>query len=234
MSGMVRRAALLLTLLVAACTAPVLAPLPRPDDPFAAEIAAFAAADAVAMPAECAVLFVGSSSFRFWSTLAEDMAPRVVINRGFGGSTIADINRYFDETVARYRPRAIVFYAGENDVDFGAEPAAVAAAFRDFMASKRRTLGATPVYFISVKPSRARWAQFAMQSEVNALISRMADRERDLVFLDVATAMLSNGTPREIYVADNLHMSAAGYAIWTPIVRAALDRAPPTRAPHCP
>jgi len=38
----------------------------------------------------------------------------------------------------------------------------------------------------------------------------------------VVTPMLENGRPKDIFVADGLHMSAAGYAIWTREVRAAL------------
>jgi lysophospholipase L1-like esterase len=229
-----KRCLFLSLLLLAACATPDAAPPPRPGDPFVMEIAAFAAADAVERPAACQTLFVGSSSVRLWTTLAADMAPRGVINRGFGGSTIADVNRYFDETVSRYRPRAIVFYAGENDVNFGEAPAAVVAALRDFMALKRRALGTTPVYYISVKPSRARWAQYPAQSEVNAAIARIAARERDLVFIDVVAPMLNDGAPMDIYLADGLHMGAAGYAIWTRVVSAALDQPAPTRAPHCP
>ena len=39
--------------------------------------------------------------------------------------------------------------------------------------------------------------------------------------------MLSaDGTPREdLFVSDRLHLNAAGYGLWTPIVRAALANA---------
>jgi len=230
---MTRRLLFAAIVFAAACATPVAPYPPQAGDRFAPEIAAFAAADAAHAPPACAALFVGSSSIRFWSTLAQDMAPRVVINRGFGGATIADVNRYFEETVARYRPRVIVFYAGENDLSNGARPDEVVEAFRAFMAVKRRALGSTPVYFISVKPSPLRWAQAAAQGDVNQAIAAMAARERDLEFIDVASAMVENGAPRDIFIFDDLHMSAAGYAIWTPIVRAALEPPPPTRAPGC-
>src|SRR5215467_611994 len=85
-----------------------------------AEVARFVEADRVARPAPCQVLFVGSSSIVKWKeTLATDMAPMPVINRGFGGSHIEYVNRWFDQIVAPYHPRAIVFYAGENDIDAG-------------------------------------------------------------------------------------------------------------------
>ena len=209
---------------LAACVAapPALAPLPA-NAPFRDEIVRFAQVDRESPPPQCPVLFVGSSSIRMWSTLERDMAPLPVLNRGFGGSTISDVNRYFDRIVAPYRPRAIVFYAGENDIDAGQPPAAVADQFRRFLELKRTRLADVPVFYISAKPSKARFAQFARQSEFNARIRALADAQSDLIFIDVAPAMMSEGKPRDIYVEDGLHMSPAGYAIWRDRVSRALQ-----------
>jgi lysophospholipase L1-like esterase len=191
----------------------------RGPERFAPEIAAFAAADQAQAPRPCGFLFVGSSSIRFWRTLAADMAPYPVVNRGFGGSTVADVNFYFDKVVAPYRPRAIVFYAGENDLTAGKTPAEVAADFQRFMDLKTRALGAAPVYFITAKPSKLRFEQLGAQRDLNNLVRQMAAKRRDLTVIDVVGAMLENGQPKDIYVADGLHMTPAGYAIWTGIVK---------------
>ena len=42
-----------------------------------------------------------------------------VINRGFGGSQISDVNHYSQEIVMKYKPSKIVFYAGDNDIAAG-------------------------------------------------------------------------------------------------------------------
>jgi lysophospholipase L1-like esterase len=170
------------------------------------------------------VLFVGSSSIRLWTSLTQDMAPLPVINRGFGGSKISEVNSYFDRIVTPYRPRAIVFYAGENNIDANEAPAAVAEQFRQFLDLKRQRLGRTPVFYISAKPSKLRFNQFARQTELNAAIRSLAASSSDLTYIDVVAPMLVNGQPRDIYVEDGLHMSSAGYAIWTGIVRDALQR----------
>jgi hypothetical protein len=39
-----------------------------------------------------AIIFTGSSSIRLWSTLAEDMAPFRVIQRGYGGAKPEIVN----------------------------------------------------------------------------------------------------------------------------------------------
>jgi lysophospholipase L1-like esterase len=211
---------------LAACAAPAakqpLAPISA-EAPFRDEVMRFAEIDRESPPPECPILFVGSSSIRMWQTLSLDMAPWPVLNRGFGGSTIADVNFYFDRVVAPYRPRAIVFYAGENDLDSGQSPAAVAEQFRSFMERKRARFGALPVFYISAKPSKARFRQFARQSDLNAQIRSIARERRDLVFVDVVPAMMANGRPRDLFVEDGLHMSPAGYAIWRDVVRRALS-----------
>lgn len=187
------------------------------------EIDRFVEADRRSPPALCQVLFVGSSSFVKWKdTLKADMAPIPVINRGFGGSHIQYVNRWFDLIVAPYKPRAIVFYAGENDIDAGNPPDKVIADFDEFMALKTKALGNTPVFFISVKPSKLRFSELSLQAQVNGAIRTRAEKRHDLRYLDVVPAMLEGGKPKDIFRPDGLHMNEQGYAIWTRIIRGAL------------
>ena len=193
--------------------------------PFRDEILRFAEVDRETPPPPCPVLFVGSSSIRMWNSLAADMAPLPVVNRGFGGSSTRHVNAYFDRVVMPYRPRAIVLYAGENDIDAGESPADVLAHVERFLALKDQRLGRrVPVFYISVKPSKLRAAQFQRQSQANEAVKALAARRGDLEFIDVVPGMLEGGRPRDIYVQDGLHMSPAGYAIWRERVRDALGR----------
>jgi lysophospholipase L1-like esterase len=162
------------------------------------------------------------------------LAPLNIINRGFGGSQIEDVNSYFNTVVTPYKPRRIVFYAGDNDISAGKSTAQVVADFEKFMALKTAALGQTPVYFISVKPSKLRLAQLPQQNEVNAKVKAMADARADLVYIDVVAPMMDGNNPREIFVADGLHMTQEGYIIWTKAVRPVLTAKAPTRAPGCP
>ncbi len=204
---------------------------PRFDD----AIAAFEAADTQSAPPPCATLFVGASSIRFWKSLKEDFPDRTVINRGFGGSTVWEVDHYFDRVVKPYHPKEIVFYAGENDLWIDKRtPDQIYADFVQFMRLKEKALGDTPVYFISAKVSKQRFEQLSLQADYNAKVKALAAQRDDLAYIDVVPAMLKpDGTPKDIYVADNLHMTPEGYAIWTPIVDAALDAGQTTKAPGC-
>jgi lysophospholipase L1-like esterase len=226
-------------LALAACAGvkeePILVQTPAPSAPrFDAAIAAFETADKEAMPPKCATLFVGSSTIARWKTLKEDFPKRTVINRGFGGSTVWEVDAYFNRVVTPYHPKEIVFYAGDNDLAAGRTADDVYADFAAFMRMKDQQLGKTPVYFISVKPSKLRWSMQLQMTEVNARVRELAEQRDDLVLINVVQAMLnSDGTPKDIFVEDNLHMTPAGYAIWTPIVEAALTRGQKDKAPGC-
>lgn len=201
---------------------------------FDGEVAAFAALDAAAMPPRCATLFVGSSSIRMWPDLAKAF-PFPTIQRGVGGSTIAEINHYFPAIVTPYQPARIVFYAGDNDINAGKPAAAVLDDLKRFMTLKRQSIGATPVYFVSAKPSIARLADLPNQRKFNNLAAAYAARERDLEYIDVATPMMDGGKPREdIFGPDNLHMVQSGYDIWNKAIGNALTAPAPSRNPNCP
>lgn len=190
---------------------------------FADEIAAFAEADAAAPPREGGIVFVGSSSIRLWKTLAEDMAPLPVLNRGFGGSQTNSVVHYVDETVLRYRPRGVVLYVGGNDLapSTGKTAADVAAGFDAFVARVHAKLPETRIYYLSIKPTRLGWDRFPEQAKANAAIAARCAGDPRLAYLDVATPMLATGEPpaRRLFVLDGMHPSAEGYALMTSVVK---------------
>lgn len=198
------------------------------------EIHVFAIEDEVRPAPDCATLFVGSSSIRFWFGIDQDFPGRKIIKRGFGGATIADVNYRFDAVVAPYKPQQIVIYAGENDLDLGMTPEATAAQLGAFMLRKREVHGTTPVFFIAAKPSPARWQQYAAQGDFNNRIKAMAAGADDLIFIDIVTPMLENGEPKsELFISDRLHMNAKGYALWQQHVGTALSTAKSSKSPYC-
>ncbi len=183
---------------------------------WANDMARFAAEDATHPPPRGAALFVGSSSIRMWSTLAEDFPGVAVINRGFGGSEIRDSTWYAGHIVTPYKPRVIVFYAGDNDIASGRSPQQLHDDFVAFVRRVRRDLPDTPIVFVSCKPSPSRAQLLDVQRKANALIRAEAAKLKHVAFVDVFTPMLdAAGQPRaELFLDDRLHMNAAGYAIW--------------------
>lgn len=89
---------------------------------------------------------------------------------------------------------------------------------------KVRSLGNSPVYFISIKPSLERANDYRRQIEVNDGVRRMTIERHDLVYVDIRTAMISKGRIKNIFGSDGLHMTHAGYAIWSGVLRPIVAR----------
>ncbi|MFK8049770.1 MAG: GDSL-type esterase/lipase family protein [Halioglobus sp.] len=168
------------------------------------------------------VLFMGSSSIRFWDTLARDMAPLGTINRGFGGAKFADAIYYADKLVDVVDPAAIVIFVGTNDIHPGAtKPAEVLLnSFRELIAKIRRTHALTPIYYIAITPSTMRWEVWPIAERTNQLIEQFTAQDETLHFIDTGPALLRDGEPnRAFYVLDGLHLNDSGYQTWTDIIR---------------
>jgi lysophospholipase L1-like esterase len=186
-------------------------------------ITAFEQEDRQNPPAPGAVVFIGSSTIVFWKSLAADMAPMRVLNRGFGGANLPHLTHYADRIVFPYHPRAIVIYAGDNDFG-GPQPKTakeVFAAFRELTDLITQTAPETPVYYIAIKPSLLRWKVWPQMNTANHLIAEYAATRASLHFIDISPAMLgADGRPRkELFRFDGLHLNQSGYALWTSIIK---------------
>lgn len=192
---------------------------------WARDIAKMTERDAVRPAPRDAIVFVGSSSILLWKTLEKDFPGLPVLNRGFGGSELADSVFYFDQLVASRHPRLVVLYAGENDIADGRSPEAVAEDFRAFCARLDRALPTARLIYIGMKPSPSRMRHFDAVKRGNTLIAAECARDPRRTFVDVFPLMLdAHGQPRpELFRADRLHMNDQGYAIWikllTPLLK---------------
>lgn len=191
---------------------------------FASEIDAFVEADREHPPAPGQIVFVGSSSIRFWTSLEEDMRPLPVVRRGFGGAQLVHLIHEAGRVVIPYAPRAVVVYAGDNDIGAGKSAEQVVADFDALLAKLRAALPETDVWFLSIKPSRLRWSLWPEIQRANEAIRSRAEADPLLRHLDVGSALLGDdGLPEPAnYRFDGLHLSPEGYAVWTAIVKPAL------------
>jgi len=189
--------------------------------PWDQAFAAFAADDRSHPHPEGGVLFVGSSSIRLWSDLQDEFKDLpVVINRGFGGSQLADCVKNLNRLVIRYRPSTVLVYAGDNDLAAGTTPEEVLHRFAAFVEGVHRELPGTRIAYISIKPSPLRIGLLPQIRQANALIRDYASGLDKVAFIDVYTPMLdSSGKPRsELFRADSLHLNAEGYALWKQVI----------------
>lgn len=200
--------------------APAAAPAPCDWQRWQNEIDAFDAADQRHAAPAGVIVFVGSSSIRLWD-LGASFPGLATLNRGFGGSQLCDTVHFFDRLVVRHRPSQVVVYAGDNDLAAGKTPEQVHADFRALVALLKRDLPQTPLTYIAVKPSVARWKLAAEIRRLNRLIADDCERDPQLHFLDVWPPTLdAQGEPRsDLLRDDGLHLNDAGYAVWSDLLR---------------
>lgn len=170
-------------------------------------------------------VFVGSSTFTMWKGLEHDFAKYKAINRGFGGSTLPDINHYVSRIVCKYKPSKIVLYGGTNDIaELKHSGKQVADDFKEFVAKVRMELPNAEIYFVSMSmaPSRIQWKE--QYDDGNKLVHQFIKQEMQLHYIDVLPVMRDKdgNVRKELFGPDNLHMNPQGYRLWTPILKRAL------------
>jgi len=190
------------------------------------EISAFELSDRTNRPPKDAVLFVGSSGIRLWTTLAADFPDQKVINRGFGGSQIVDSTHFASRIIIPYAPRRIFLRAGGNDLWAGKSPEQVFADFKEFVATVHAKLPEAEIVFISWNPTPSRWKQAAQEKALNTMVEAWVRQTPKVRYLETYDMVLGpDGRPRpELFVEDQLHFNAAGYQLLAERVRAFLAK----------
>ena len=164
-------------------------------------------------------LFVGSSSIRKWE-LGQSFPKFKTINRGFGGSEIADSIHFADRIILKYQPAVIVLYAGDNDISRGKSAEIVTADFQKFARVVRKKLPATRIAFIAIKPSIKRWNLAGEIRVANEAIAAICAADEKMDYVDIFKPMIGkDGNPMsELFVKDGLHLNERGYKIWAKAV----------------
>lgn len=192
--------------------------LAQTEVPFADAIEAFRKKDNAQMPAKGQILFVGSSSFTRWTDVQDYFPGYPIVNRGFGGSSLPDVIRFAADVIFKYDPSQIVIYCGENDLA-GSKTVTADTVFNRFkilFGMIRAKYPKVPVVFVSIKPSPSRAHLMPEMVKANLSIRNFLKKKKKTAFVDVYHAMLTaDGKPiQDIFVEDDLHMNAKGYAIW--------------------
>jgi len=172
-----------------------------------------------------AVLFVGSSSIRMWN-LKESFPGLPSINHGFGGSQIDNSIHFADRIVWPFKPRVIVFYAGDNDIAAGKSAAQVVQDYATFSTMVHEHLPDTSMVYVAIKPSIARWELSKEMAVANAEIAKRCESDDQRVFLNIWDPMLGDyGTPMKgLFLKDGLHLNAKGYGIWNDLLKIELRK----------
>jgi len=174
-----------------------------------------------------AVLFIGSSSIRRWSTMAADMTPYRTVRRGYGGARYTDMAVFVKRLVSPHQYRAIVMFVGNGVVGAPQDhtPDQIEALTRYIVGVSHTHQPEAPFFLIEITPCERRFDAWPKIRAVNARLREIALSTPDTYFIPTASHYLKpDGTPRpELFVADRLHLNESGYRLWAALIRRRLD-----------
>ncbi|MDR6513916.1 GDSL-type esterase/lipase family protein [Chryseobacterium camelliae] len=174
-------------------------------------------------PPKDAILLIGSSSFTKWTDVASYFPDKTIINRGFGGSRLTDLNDYADDLLNPYQPKQIIVYCGENDFADNKDLKAqvVVDRFKTFYKKIRARFPKIEVDYISIKYSPSRENLWPQMKEANKKIAAFMKKEPNAEFIDITKVMQdsSGNVRKDLFVEDMLHMTPEGYRLWTSVMK---------------
>ncbi|MGF1922617.1 MAG: GDSL-type esterase/lipase family protein [Bacteroidia bacterium] len=190
------------------------------EAPFFKEIQAFKKKDSAQFPPKKAVLFVGSSTFTNWKDVQSYFPKHVIINRGFGGSSLPHVINYANDIILPYDAKQVVIYCGENDFTGNASVEMVVSRATKLFELIRTHNPKTHIAYVSIKPSPSREKYLPQMKEANAKIAEIIKGMKRAQFINTFDAMFNaDGTiMKDIFTSDMLHMNAQGYVIWQKIM----------------
>jgi lysophospholipase L1-like esterase len=176
--------------------------------------------------AKGAVVFAGSSTIRFWSTLSRDMAPLPAVQRGFGGAKVNDVIHYMDRLITTHDPAMVVLYIGANDMlGFGGNrPKSVEQMqqlYDTLLTGLHDRLPRARIVVLATFPSPLNARRARDIEAVNEYLRETAGDKPWLDLLDGNEALkTSSGDPdRSLFRFDRVHLNEEGYARWAQILR---------------
>jgi len=193
--------------------------IPEPNR-FEDEIRIFELIDHFEPQTEKSILFTGSSTIRKWGSIGDDLPGLNIINRGFGGSSMKDLNHYSERIVFPYKPSSIFVYEGDNDIAGGTSPEEFIDDCIKFIRACDQHLPETEIYFMSIKPSPARWQNWKEMQKANNMLAELVGQYENVHFIDISRILLNeNGSPKKnIFETDRLHLNKKGYELLSEVL----------------
>ncbi len=172
------------------------------------------------------VIFVGSATIAGWD-LKHYFPQYRTLNRGIGGSLVAESTFYAGELIVPFKPSTIVFYSGDNDTAYRMPPEMIAADLSAFASHIHSALPKTQIVVLSIRPSIARLAVWDAVKTANEKFAAVAAKDDRMQFVDLTDMLLApDGQPaRDLLGPDLHHLNGDGFDLISNPVKRAIQQA---------
>lgn len=195
---------------------------------YASEIKRFDSLNLKEHHSDSALLFLGSSYVRLWTNIRKDLDYADIINRGFGGSNLLEVAYYVERIVYPHNPKAIFLYVG-NDIVNGEKdksPDQVFEIYKYVIEVIRKKYPTTPITWLQISPSEARWGAWDRVQAANKLIQDYCSSSNNLYSINFSSHFLgTDGLPiKKLFRDDKLHYNEAGYQVFGNAIKAEVKK----------
>jgi len=182
-----------------------------------------------ASPQRGGIVFVGSSIFRYWTHLADQMAPLPVLNRAIAGTVTQDMLARIGQLVLPYQPRIVVYYCGSNDISVGEDAGPIIDRTRRFIQILHEKSPNTFFYYTSIQKAPEKRARWDVVEAVNHEMERYSREAVNVGYIDLNAVLFDkrNNVRENLFLPDGLHFrpDSTAYAEFSQIVKPILTKA---------
>ena len=150
-------------------------------------------------------------------------------NRGIGGDTTSGVLNRLEVSLFDINPSKIVLMIGTNDINGNVKNAKILANYNEILTRIKRELPDTQIYCVSIIPQNLTietYSDIKVEKttktilEINSKIKDMVANEENVTFIDLFPLLAdSDNLLIEKYSDDGLHLNAAGFEVWTNLIK---------------
>jgi lysophospholipase L1-like esterase len=182
-----------------------------------------------ASPERGGIVFTGSSIFRFWTHLTDQMAPLPVLNRAIAGTVTQDMLNRIGQLVLPYQPRIVVYYCGSNDVSAGEDVGPIVERTKRFVQILHEKSPDTFFFYTSIQKAPEKRARWDVVDAVNREMKRYSGEALNVGYIDLNPVLFDsrNNVRENLFLPDGLHFrpESSAYPEFSQIVKPILMQA---------
>jgi lysophospholipase L1-like esterase len=182
-----------------------------------------------ASPEHGGIVFTGSSIFRFWTHLTDQMAPLPVLNRAIPGTVTQDMLDRIGQLVLQYQPRIVVYYCGSNDISAGEDAAGIVRRTKQYVQELHKKLPNTFFFYTSIQKAPEKRVRWDVVEAVNREIERYSHEVVNVGYIDLNPVLFDShrNIRQDLFLADGLHFrpDSTAYQEFSQVVKPILTKA---------